>query len=280
MPILPGQQDRDEQYERMGETGHPKHPTYYQKPTPAMQLVSQSSQFNDRTRASLDYQNHDEVIRNPGSIPAVPTTWDTAYDPAHPDSDWSGLVSRTRVQKKHSHDHSSQRENIVRTEHGIVSREERADFGRKKAPEDASVAIKNTMGSIVIGGVDRPDERWRTTHQRLDQREPTQRDQLILEKRTSAIKHHDPAQAHAQVRSQYATDSPRAYEGAGTVTRAPAGGFSGRGSLLSGIASKLDVEPLQRPVSRPVSGYEHTNRVLVVDNYKPYAPGYTGGRRG
>lgn len=288
MPILPTQQDKDEKYENYGATGHPKHPTYYNKPKPTMQIVSEAAQFNDRTRSSLAYENYSDVIKNPDLVPAVPTTWDTVYDPAHPDADWTGLVNKNHVQKKHSRDHISLRENIVRTEHGIVSNEDRHELGRKKGPEDPSIALRNAHGSIVIGGIDEPDERWRTTHHRMELREPTQKDQLTLERRAGSIKKvSDPAQS----RSQFAQIADGSSYGIGlsfnqmpssqvkAVRATPSVSFGGRSSLLSGIADKLAVEPpVRQPSNKIIPNYE-TNRLLMTENYRSYAPGYTGGRK-
>eukprot|EP01031_Cornospumella_fuschlensis_P030422 gene30422-36757_t len=286
MPILPEQKSqRDIDYENYGETGHPKHPTYYNKPTPAMQLISQTSQFNDRTRSSLDYKDNKDAIVNPEYVPAVPTTWDSYYDPSHPDADWTGLVSKNHLQRKHVHEHSSLKENIMRTEHGIVSKVERQDYMRKRAPEDPSIVQRNVTGSIHIGGIDNPDDRWKTSHQRFDNREPTSRDQLTLEKRSNPVKK---VENPSQARSQYGAPSPRfetgSLSGFGTQSQALTS-FSGRGSLLSGIANKLaptlDSQPRfsSDASHQKTAGAFDTNKLLITDNYRHFPPGYTGARK-
>ncbi|RYH15998.1 hypothetical protein EON65_30880 [archaeon] len=283
MPILPEQKSqRDIDYENYGETGHPKHPTYYNKPTPAMQLISQTSQFTDQTRASLAYKDYKDVITHPECVPTVPTTWDSYYDPNHPDADWTGLVSKNHLQKKHTHNHSSLKENIMRTEQGIVSREERQEYMRKRAPEDPSIIQRHVAGSIHIGGIDNPGDRWKTSHQRFDNREPTSRDQLTLEKRVNPVKKvENPYQARSQY-SSHGARSPRfeygSLSGHGSQSQAMAS-FSGCGSLLSGIADKL--APRFDPHSRATGtgaqqkapGAFETNKLLVADNYRHFPPG-------
>lgn len=280
MPILPEQKSqKDIDYENYGETGHPKHSTYYNKPTPAMQLVSQTSHFTDQTRASLDYKDYKDVITNPEYVPTVPTTWDSYYDPNHPDADWTGLVSKNHLQRKHIHEHSSLKENIMRTEQGIVSRVERQDHMRKRPPEDPSIARRNATGSIHIGGIDNPDDRWKTSHQRFESREPTSRDQMILEKRGNPVKKvENPSQARSQQDSSYGAPSPRFETSslAGTQSQAMAS-FSGRGSLLSGIANKLapsfDPRSAGGGAHQKTPGAFDTNKLLITDNYRHYPPG-------
>jgi flagellar basal body rod protein FlgC len=71
------------------------HATYTNKPIPTLQLASQVSKFDNGEIKSA----RSDITPLP-----VPTTWDTYYDPNHPDADWSGLVSLKNNQKKH---HSS-----------------------------------------------------------------------------------------------------------------------------------------------------------------------------
>eukprot|EP00981_Chlorochromonas_danica_P004104 scaffold801_cov178-Ochromonas_danica.AAC.9 len=291
MPILPGQTEGDYQKENQGY--HPKHPTYYNKPTPTLQLISQHAEFNERGRSSLAYPSHVEAIINPDIVPAVPTTWDSVYDPDHPDADWTGCVSRNHQQKRHNQSHPSLRENIIRTQEGIVSSVDCQEFARKRPPEDPSVALRNTAGSIIIGGIDQPDERWKTTHHRFESKEPTARDQLTLEKRANPIKAvPDPAQTRTFLQQQQMLlASENAYLSARQdyqqTTGSGGGGMmgrSGRGSLLAGIGEKLapavTIPSQSRTQSRSnlstTGNGGHTvdtSRLLIVDNYRPYAPG-------
>ncbi len=248
------------------------HSTYTNKPLPTMQLVSQHSHLNDEGRAIYAYQH-------PGSVeasPVVPTTWDTMYDPSHPDADWSGLVSRSHIQKRHNLNHVSQQEGIERTEFGIVSKESKQDWSRKRTPQD--VAISKNAGTLVIGGIDVADDRWKTTYSRFDQHEPTNRDQLTLEKRSNPIKRmSDPTQA----RPSYST--PPELEGShlgrhiqqnlADHPRAPV--ISSKTNFLSGLGGKILTNPgavtIKDPQQSPRQGRPDENyRVLMKDNYKPF----------
>jgi len=56
------------------------HPSYTTKPVPVFQLHCQTSKFVEKDDSQLQPQN---TVVEP-----VPTTWDTFYDPSHPDADW------------------------------------------------------------------------------------------------------------------------------------------------------------------------------------------------
>jgi hypothetical protein len=253
------------------------HSTYTNKPMPTLQMISQNSQLNEEGRSINAYQN-------PGAVetaPVVPTTWDALYDPSHPDADWSGLVSRNHVQKRHNHNHISHQEGIERTEFGIVSKETRQDWSRKRTPQDA--AISKNAGTLVIGGIDAQDDRWKTTYSRFDHHEPTGRDQLTLEKRVNPVKRiSDPAQAKS---SQYSSGNPTPrdqYDNIGNQFQAqqqhqsqriPT--ISAKTNFLSGLGEKIVSnpggiaikDPQQSPRQpRPAENY----RVLMGDNYKPF----------
>lgn len=275
--------------EKENERQRQYHSTYTHKPVPNMQLVAQHSRLNEEGRSSHAFQHPDRVE----PAPAVPTTWDTMYDPEHPDADWTGLVSRTHTHKRHMHHHVSQQESIERTEYGIVSKEERAEWARKRATQDATKA-KNS-GSLVIGGIDAPEERWKTSYTRFENQEGTNRDQLTLEKRVNPIKRiGDPAQARS-VRQMAgdplsAQPSPRDYElyqqqqqQRQRDQQRSSIRIGAKTNLLSGLGEKIVSQgsvPLKDPAAlsprqpRPNENY----RVLIGDNYNPF-PGYTGYRR-
>lgn len=258
------------------------HSTYTNKPLPTLQLISQSSHLNEEGRSMNAYQ-HPATVE---AVPVVPTTWDAQYDPNHPDADWSGLVSRNHIQKRHNHNHVSLQEGIERTEYGIVSKEAKQEWARKRTPQDA--AISKNAGTLVIGGIDVPDDRWKTTYGRFDHHEPTSRDQLILEKRVVPVKRiTDPAQAKS-IRGQSpfssANPTPRDYEGTGynqqtqhnqynQSQRTPT--ISAKTNFLSGLGEKIVSNPggiaikdaQQSPrQARPNENY----RILMGDNYKPF----------
>lgn len=60
------------------------HPTYGRKPKPEMQLRSEIAMFNAGSQAH-EYAN---PVAEIASVPAVPTTYDTVFEPSHPDADW------------------------------------------------------------------------------------------------------------------------------------------------------------------------------------------------
>ena len=74
------------------------HQSYKDRPIPEMQQRSQVSQFDDVPERHLSYRQHEQDI-------SVPVTHDTQFKPSHPDADWSGLVSKERMQKRHTNDH-------------------------------------------------------------------------------------------------------------------------------------------------------------------------------
>jgi len=147
---------------------------------------------------------------------AVPTTWETIYDPNHPDADWSGLVKSNKYGKKHYQEQSAQKTGILQSESGksannlitfhidfshyiiflgIVSKVERHEWAHKRrdiAPvpvatnnlNNRRISYEETKNNI-IGGIDveNESERWKTNYQRLAGQEGTGRDQLILQKR-------------------------------------------------------------------------------------------------
>ena len=57
------------------------HPSYKNKPVPALQKVAQNSKF----------ESEREIIDPTSlSIPVpIPTTWDTKFDPNNPKADWA-----------------------------------------------------------------------------------------------------------------------------------------------------------------------------------------------
>jgi hypothetical protein len=241
-----------------------------------MQVISQSSQFQDGTSSSLAYRNPSNVE----SVPSVPTTWDTVYDPDHPDADWSGLVSKEVIfAKKHDLNHPSHREGIERTELGIVSKQERQEFPRKRSNNDA---VTRNSGSLVIGGIDNPNDRFNTTYRRFENQEKTEKDQLILEKRVHATRHvPDPAKSVGAMQSSDAYHAakqnsmqmnPRSFD---RDTK-----YNPRASLLSNIGDSLIASnAIQAPPTQSATEYRSEKyRTMIGDNFKQF-PGYTGHRR-
>lgn len=83
------------------------HPSYVNKQKAPLQVLSQAARFENVRK------NQFATVEDLKSTTAVPTTFDTYYDPSHPDADWSGMVSSKHRHKKHSNDHISQRTGII-----------------------------------------------------------------------------------------------------------------------------------------------------------------------
>jgi hypothetical protein len=249
------------------------HPTFSYKPKPALQLISQNARLDPTGRASITHQKPG----NPEDVPLVPSASDLVYDPSDPEADWSGLVQKN-PHKKHIHNHIAMREGIERNEYGIISKEERKEWAQKRAPTDPSVS--KSAGTLVLGGIDNPEDRYKTSYNRFVNQERTSKDQLTLEKRQNPVKKiEDPSQskslAYQQQQQQLFLDSNNAYHG--TTSSNPSASFSSRGmfsgksSLLSGIGEKLISDSSipeyhQERQSRPNEHY----RNLITENYKPY----------
>jgi hypothetical protein len=247
------------------------HPTFSYKPKPALQLISQNARLDPTGRASIAQQKPG----NPDDVPLVPSASDLVYDPSDPAADWSGLVQKN-PHKKHIHNHIAMREGIERTEYGIISKEERKEWAQKRGPTDPS--FSKTAGTLVLGGIDDPDERYKTSYNRFVNQERTSKDQLTLEKRQNPVKKiEDPSQSKSlayQQQQQFLACND-AFHGSTSSNPSTSfssrGLFSGKSSLLSGIGEKLVTDPAipeyhQERQSRPNEHY----RNLITDNYKPY----------
>lgn len=224
-----------------------------------MQLLSQASKFDDCK---------DRLMPNPQKLeadPVVPTTWDVYYDPNHPDADWSGMVNTRHNHKKHIQGHASQQIGIVQTELGIISKEEKQEWARRKQPENATDKNK---GSIVLGGdTSARDEanRFKTSYQSLAAQEATGRDQMILEKRAKPKKNmHDPAQSQpqTQISPRYNTQQ-NSYD-----SSKPFSASSLKKGFLSDIGASL-VNQIPDNLSRNTPVAHVDNKVMITENYNP-----------
>lgn len=253
------------------------HPTYHNKPVPAMQMASQMSHLNEEGRSSNAYRYVD-----PNTVPAVPTTWDTVYDPSHPDADWSGLVSRNVQHKKHNPNHIAMQETIEHSEFGIISKES-TDFARKRNNPEF---VQKNSGSLVIGGIDDPANRYNTSYRRFESHEGTNKEQLTLDRRIPSTRRvPDPAQSrprmHENNMNSYNAmggNGRGSFDAASSASSDPRKGvpkFGGRGSLLSGLGEKLITDkavevPIQETRTSPRMHEHNTNKLLMAENYNPF----------
>jgi hypothetical protein len=100
------------------------HSTYLNKPVPINQLQSQAASFTNEEINEINgnrYGSKRQATVHDQKPVSIPVTYDTFYDPNHPDADWSGLVLSANGHKKHLQNHSSQAVQIRQTENGIVS---------------------------------------------------------------------------------------------------------------------------------------------------------------
>lgn len=273
------------------------HPTFYNKPTPSLQLISQNSQLTAKSQAAVAYAPQAPV----DSVAVVPTTWDTVYDPDHPDADWTGLVKKDAIlQKKHVNDHVSLRDNIERNEYGLVSSGKTTDYFERK--ENNRMKENSNKSGVLIGGIDVEDsDRYKTNYKRFECQERTTRDQLTMEKRINPIKRiPDPAQARgrstrlADYNPASSMNSPSLsarseMNNTISTSRNDTVKYNPRVSLLSGIADTLILSgsvPVDRipPPASSIPGISKDKyrsevyRTIMSDNYKPY-PGYTGTKK-
>jgi hypothetical protein len=83
------------------------HSSFTNKQKAPLQVLSQAARFENNRK------NQFATVEDLKNTTAVPTTFDTYYDPSHPDADWSGMVSSKHRQKKHTNDHISQKSGII-----------------------------------------------------------------------------------------------------------------------------------------------------------------------
>jgi len=239
------------------------HTTYTNKAIPNLQLVSQASKFNEGEHAKSD-TSRSEIIPS-----VVPTTWDTVYDPNHPDADWSGLVSLKNNQKKHSTLHRSQILGIEHSEQGIISLEEKKEWLHRRPGYD-----QNRVSSLILGGVDTSEnDRWKTAAMSFQRQESTAREQLTLDKRSKIKK-------DFHVESKLSKPS----FDLNNQSIIPNKNLTGRQSQSQSLANKSLISNISHSIvsNIPEPSYQSVNindvmdrKTLFADNYRP-SPGYTG----
>lgn len=103
---------------RASDYEHPTlHPTYINKPMPQLQLQSAICPLEPAPVSARD--KCVATVFDPVMAP-VPLAHDVAYDPTHPQADWSGLRSLRQNERKHTQTHRSQRVNLVADERGLI----------------------------------------------------------------------------------------------------------------------------------------------------------------
>lgn len=111
--------------------------------------------------------------------PPIAPTQSEVYDPTHPDADWAGMVSRTAYTRKHEQGHISQKIGIVHTERGIVSKEEKVEFPRKRRDHVPAAIAENHQ---IIGGITPSTDPYMTDMRRAELGLKTDDEQLTLAK--------------------------------------------------------------------------------------------------
>lgn len=234
------------------------HSSYAAKPLSKMQLHSQLSKFEN--------PNNDEVSRQQLPQDVVPTTFDTVYDPAHPDADWSGRVSKAHNQKKHSTNHRSQMSGIIQSEYGLLSTEDKKEWTSLRR------GGANNSNSNIIGGISCEGEHFQTTIQRQNIGETTGIDQLSLSKRHGNKKNlPDPALMHQEYQN-IQENKHNSYHETAAVPQQSSGYYNTSKSFISNIGSSLvnrvPNTPSNSNNNNAVAIRPEARKELVIDNYR------------
>ena len=166
------------------------HQTFVSKPNPLMQMAASNARFDEERSRYGDY--HDAP-----SPEIIPASYDTRYNPDHPDADYLGLVSKQHQNRRHTQHHSSQRCNLTQTERGIVGQDD--DFIQRKRfhttkynpitgeelhPDGHAPSSRLIAGIGAAEGADH----WKTSYHRFSEQEPTSMDMLTLKRQQEAVK--------------------------------------------------------------------------------------------
>jgi hypothetical protein len=244
-------------------------------------------------------------------IPAVPTTYDTRYDPNHPDADWTGQVSRSTAQRKHCTDHSSQRLGIEQSEYGIIAKVEKKEWANRRQHHlgEAKNGSQILLGGV--SGVGGDADRFKTEYRRFAEQEGTEKSQMVLQKRLTSVKRIvDPVQARSMADRHYGMEAggynnslnsvssnapfatstqnqpPQYASTSASFASTPASPYirQANKSMLSDIGSQIASRinaPTPSSTYNGASAMEYSkNRVMVAENFRAYPTGYTGGRKG
>lgn len=114
----------------------------------------------------------------------IPPTQNVVYDPSNNKADWTGMVDKRLLEKKHVPSDANQRQGIVHSKEGLVAAE---SCREPKGIQRKSSLLVPDINSDLIGGIAARDA-WKTNNQRLFEQIPTERDQLIVSKRSLPLK--------------------------------------------------------------------------------------------
>jgi hypothetical protein len=243
------------------------HESYTNKPVPLFQKHQQISSFNEYDEVDGNFTGYSASTVMPE---AIPSTVDSIYDPDHPDADWSGFVAK-KPERRHVQGHISQQIGIQHTENGIVSKEERDEYGRKRRVEN-----KLTMAHAnLIGGLPPNDDPWKSNYQRFANQDSTSIDQYSTAKQHSSSRRTSKAQSQdgpptIQIQDHSQERLPRIQ----AQSKAVYGSHSR--SLVNDLYSSLVDQVGEYKVK--FSPKRRPDATLITENYKGQLPGYTGRR--
>ena len=154
MALLHNQRESD------GDASVNFHASYKSRPRVEFQLASASSKLEGQRGVQSS------SVLDPQPLP-VPTTFDTLYDPSHPDADWAGFVPRDATTKRAFSGHASQRSGLEQTEDGIISRQEKQEWAHRRRADASTISSVVRNGNPgIIGGIS-TENRWETENQRF-----------------------------------------------------------------------------------------------------------------
>ena len=151
------------------------HPSFRKKEY----VVDQAVAANSRMDRQPGVQQ--ATIYDPKPAP-IASKYDTAYDPDHPQADWTG--SYKVDERAHYSGHRSMQSGIIQEERGFISKDEQPMWACKRRGQTQGLA--STPG--LIGGIGNsdPSEAYRSVARRQAELDSTNRDQYTLAKRNIA----------------------------------------------------------------------------------------------
>ena len=149
------------------------HPSFRRKAPVENQISAAASRMESQPGVRLSTVND--------SAPQpVPTTWDTKYDPNHPNADWSG--SYQVAERAHYSGHRSMEGHIDQRPDGFIANQEQPMWSSKRRGQ-AVGGLNSTPGLIGGIGVDNSSDQYRSVARAQSERDNTSFDQYTLAKR-------------------------------------------------------------------------------------------------